>query len=588
MHRRIILRPLFRRGAGSGHMRRCCELAARLREYSDVDIVLIVDNPLAWADELSGFPERVLLMDEESLLNQKENAAEDTLILVDPRQSTEHQIHRFSRHGTPVLLDDDGPGRHLAPFVIDSIPGPRKSLPNLFSTGFLSLPPRTREPNPEGPILVSFGGQDSSCLSDALIDALMNDEGIDPNRISKTLASHERQMADLKSNVQILDASQGLKKHLGRYGLVFCSFGLSALEALACGCAVITVEPSMYHWKLSKRLGLPSLGYARSAKLSPSQRRTLKKLLHHQNYAKAKPLRIITEGREHGDLPELLMTLRLPPPRCLACGLELPPIIERFPRRSYYRCRKCRMVGMYNFDSDDENYGPSYFNQQYRQQYGRSYLEDFDNIKAMAKPRLRLIKHFHKGLTLLDIGCAYGPFLQAAAEEGFRVYGSDISEAAVTYVQSVLGHQALCAPFLDMDQGQFALKRFNVITLWYVIEHFPRLDAVLKKVNQLLETGGILAFSTPNFRGISGLKSRRDFLDKSPKDHYSIWFPRSARKILSLYGFKVRRIRVSGHHPERFIAGLKNTSLLYKIVLALSRIFRMGDTFEVYAVKVSS
>jgi hypothetical protein len=59
--------------------------------------------------------------------------------------------------------------------------------------------------------------------------------------------------------------------------------------------------------------------------------------------------------------------------------------------------------------------------------------------------------------------------------------------------------------------------------------------------------------------------------------------------MLSRYGFRLARIRVTGHHPERFpgLAGRLGRSgrLGRVVVLAASRLARLGDTFEAYAVR---
>jgi hypothetical protein len=47
-------------------------------------------------------------------------------------------------------------------------------------------------------------------------------------------------------------------------------------------------------------------------------------------------------------------------------------------------------------------------------------------------------------------------------------------------------------------------------------------------------------------------------------------------------------VRVTGHHPERFplLGSLaRRSGLVYRVVAAVSRLLRLGDTFEVYAVK---
>jgi predicted TPR repeat methyltransferase len=120
--------------------------------------------------------------------------------------------------------------------------------------------------------------------------------------------------------------------------------------------------------------------------------------------------------------------------------------------------------------------------------------------------------------------------------------------------------------------------------MWYVIEHLARLREVLVKVNLLLKPGGLFAFSTPSAAGISFRKNRGLFLEKSPADHFTLWTARILRKALARFGFRVRKIRVTGHHPERFFPGAGKKPI--SIVLSLfSKVLRLGDTFEVYAVK---
>ncbi|WP_461257156.1 class I SAM-dependent methyltransferase [Treponema sp. R80B11-R83G3] len=130
-----------------------------------------------------------------------------------------------------------------------------------------------------------------------------------------------------------------------------------------------------------------------------------------------------------------------------------------------------------------------------------------------------------------------------------------------------------------------------MITLWYVIEHFTDCLTVLAEIKKLLKPGGILAFSTPSYSGVSGRKSLRKFLENSPADHFTIWAPKMCKKALVLAGFKVKKIVITGFHPERFPLFGKfaksKKSPLYWIFWAVSKIFGLGDTFEVYAQKKS-
>jgi hypothetical protein len=77
------------------------------------------------------------------------------------------------------------------------------------------------------------------------------------------------------------------------------------------------------------------------------------------------------------------------------------------------------------------------------------------------------------------------------------------------------------------------------------------------------------------------------FLERSPADHITIWSPAACKKALALSGFAMKKTVISGHHPERFplfgkFAKTKK-SPLYWALLAISKLAKLGDTFEAYA-----
>lgn len=250
------------------------------------------------------------------------------------------------------------------------------------------------------------------------------------------------------------------------------------------------------------------------------------------------------------------------------------------------------MVYLTAFNLESKTYSKSYFQEEYRRQYGRTYLEDFNHIKQMGMGRVEILRSLglKPGDSVLDAGCAYGPFLAACGDAGLKPAGLDVAEDAVSHVRTSLGFPAVEKSLTDLEwardfPGAGPLK---ALTLWYVIEHFPDLDPVLKVLNRNLAPGGLLAFSTPNLRGITGLFSPQRFYRESPDDHFSLWSPRNCRKILARFGFKVEKIRITGHHPERFPGLGESAGLPLKILGTLSQWFGWGDTFEVYARKVKN
>ena len=245
-------------------------------------------------------------------------------------------------------------------------------------------------------------------------------------------------------------------------------------------------------------------------------------------------------------------------------------------------------------------YNRAYFFEDYEKQYGKTYLDDFESIKSQCVRRMGQVdflyrhtkKHQRNSVTpsVLDIGCAMGPFLSAANDSGWQVFGSDISQDAVDYVQKTLNFPAVCAPFPDGDFAEeLGVEKFDAVTMWYVIEHFQNLDIVLRKVSDLVKPNGIFAFSTPSGSGVSARYNTEKFFHQSPSDHFTIWELNKAESILSKYGFEVCRIVSTGIHPERFpYAARKKVakdSFMMKLLYAYCRIFKLGDTFEIYCRK---
>jgi 2-polyprenyl-3-methyl-5-hydroxy-6-metoxy-1,4-benzoquinol methylase len=277
---------------------------------------------------------------------------------------------------------------------------------------------------------------------------------------------------------------------------------------------------------------------------------------------------------------------------CLGCGRKTLEVVYRDLNRSFTMCRGCGLVNQLYFGDTQVQYSNNYFFEDYKRQYGRTYLEDFDNIKEIGKRRCREIR-IKPGASLLDIGCGYGPFLAAAAESGLEPYGIDVCEEAISFVNNELGIPAAAVPVEDFGADEFGLEGIDVVTMWYVIEHLQDLPEVLSKVNALLPKGGVFAFATPNYNGITRLRFPDRFFRESPLDHYTIWSSRAVRKVMNRYGFKIKKITSPSAHPVRFFRNSEKYERINRflkgavdrMLIFISRKFLLGDTFEIYAEK---
>jgi 2-polyprenyl-3-methyl-5-hydroxy-6-metoxy-1,4-benzoquinol methylase len=576
---RILISPATKEGEGSGHLRRSLALLQALGG----DARLLYEQ--ADGGERDALLAALGLAPGSPRLQRRlgENDAWD-LIVLDRRATPPAEVRRLFERGCIVGLDEGGSRRDCLPYLIDTLPGiDFRHAPNVRSFQLPAYPQARRECQDPviRSVLVSFGGEDPAHLSERLLALLLKGSayGFSEVTVVEGPLFGPRTWPDA---VKVLRRPPRLVDRLSAYDLVFCSYGLTCFEALAAGAAVILLNPTRRHRRLSRRQGLPEIGVKtpRPAKL----RRLL-----------AQPERLSgLPGRAAGldaappgeSLPALLSGLDSPARSgCPLCGGGPSPAVARFPRRTYVRCRGCGLVYLLSFSPKRQDYEGEYFFNEYRRQYGRTYLEDFGAIKQRAAGRLALIGRWigggPKGRRLLDVGCAYGAFQQAAHETGYQTLGVERGRESSRYVREQLGLECLTADF----ETQATPGSFDVVSMWFVIEHFQRLDGVLEKTAALLKPGGIFAFSTPNGSGISARKNRKKFLRSSPQDHYSLWFPSRVRKQLKRFGFRVLATKVTGHHPERFPlpAGLKGKAGPF--LAALSRIFRLGDTFEVYALK---
>ena len=127
-------------------------------------------------------------------------------------------------------------------------------------------------------------------------------------------------------------------------------------------------------------------------------------------------------------------------------------------------------------------------------------------------------------------------------------------------------------------------RSWDVVTLWYVIEHFKELDATLALLSRLVRPGGVLAMSSPNAAGISSRRDPRRFHEASPADHYTLLTPASVRRILTRHGFTIDTFRSTGLHRDRFPAPAR---ALWPLVAPAAGALLLGDTFEIYARRVA-
>lgn len=584
---RLLFVPQLKRAYGFGHLRRVIQLVRDIRLKSQINVVCRIYIP---KDSFDSIVRNLIAKYLDLSVCISDMSGESwSFIITDMYRSSTTFARNMNRMGVVIALDEGGAGKNYYAYLLDTLPRLLNSCSvNEQSTGYLSLPNKVRSQRDARDfprILLSFGGSDQSRLTEVIGNFL--DSYHYPSQYWSVVKGpfFNRTLAwpgvKIMENVDLLEV-------LKDYDIVFTHFGLTAYEALESGCKPILVNPTRYHQRLSIQEGFFSLGVKSITRRSKKWlEKNLKNITSDSFSDSLVTAKHTVERLSLSDRIVYLSQFRVECPICGKNG-EIRKILYRDKSKSYAECALCDIWYLLCFEETNHHYDEIYFNENYRKQYGKSYLEDFFHIKQMALGRLTrsfyyLSQKKNNTVKLLDIGCAYGACLQAGVDMGLDVYGIDISKDAVNYVVHSLGLRAETASF--PEDIPYQEERFHLLTMWYVIEHFTNLDTVMYQVNDYLELGGIFAFSTPKGDGLSARKNLTLFLRLSPIDHYTIFRKKNLKRFLDSYGFELLYVNITGIHVQRKFSKVKENSFLEKILKFIFKIMHWGDTFEIYARK---
>jgi 2-polyprenyl-3-methyl-5-hydroxy-6-metoxy-1,4-benzoquinol methylase len=146
------------------------------------------------------------------------------------------------------------------------------------------------------------------------------------------------------------------------------------------------------------------------------------------------------------------------------------------------------------------------------------------------------------GRRLLDVGAYCGYFLEVARESGFRAEGLELSRWAANHARAQ-GFTVHAEPLQALAGGS---ERYEVLTLWDVVEHLPDPREQLAAARTLLLPGGRLYLSTIDTGSLLArvLGARWPWL----MDMHLVYFDRpTISALLEEAGFRVTGIRTYSH-----------------------------------------
>ncbi|PKL15260.1 MAG: hypothetical protein CVV50_00690 [Spirochaetae bacterium HGW-Spirochaetae-6] len=588
MNSDIIISTYGNNKNGMGHVKRCIWLAKLFKKDFGVSVYLLVNKNEQMEDLIKRekIPFTALLNDADEERFLLENPCK---VLIVDKRDTNQAIYR-QLNSITIALDNFGPDKDYFDYLINPLPYFKDSMSNFQGERFLLFPEEIwnyQKPKilrPIRKILVTFGGSDPRDLSYIIKEVF--------ERIKETFEIaiilgplYEGRLKGqelIPEHIKIIEPQQNLHRYMQAFDLVITSFGITAFEAAIIGTPSFILNPSDYHEKITRASGLFSAGVGSIKKIEKIKDR-LEAFIREPQFP---VLDLPSKGNIQFKMI-LKKILQRPKRKCAICGQSDSLVVGRDGYFNHYFCEKDKVFFRDKNYVAAVSYSSNYFLDDYKKQYGKTYEEDRPNIDKLNNQRLKIIRRLlpvaHRKRNLLEVGSALGFFLKMAQDKGdFAVEGAEISSYAAGYAREKLRLDVKTQNFLKMDIGH---PCYDVLAMWYYIEHNERIEDVLSQIKRALKIGGLLALSTPNAHGVSSRKNRKKYAAKIPADHYYEFSPVGITRLMEQNGFKLRFVRTTGNHPKRWIK--LPFRFLDSLLVLIMRKKKLGDTFEAYFERIS-
>lgn len=226
---------------------------------------------------------------------------------------------------------------------------------------------------------------------------------------------------------------------------------------------------------------------------------------------------------------------------CPVCGKTEQILLTKKDGWNIVQCTTCSlaMVNPRARNVSDIYKQDDYFQDE---KYYYDYAGNKSAYQKGFRTKLKLINKFctRKG-SLLDVGAAYGFFMEEARKFGFDSYGVELSASAAQHASAFgkVFHATLSDACIN--------EMFSVVTFIDSLEHFEEPLDGLRRAWQLLEDDGIVAVMVPNIGSHFARLMGRKWHLLLPEEHLYYFTPKSTRLMLEKANFQVLHIGTGGY-----------------------------------------
>lgn len=220
------------------------------------------------------------------------------------------------------------------------------------------------------------------------------------------------------------------------------------------------------------------------------------------------------------------------------------------------QCHDCKLARINPFPDQNEihtfYYNTFYTNDQKR---FRPWMEKLRGIFGAIRGR-HLRKLYPTPGTLLDYGSGAGHFGKTMSSYGWHVINIDPYSENQSY-------KTACELVDDTVKLKYPDNHFDVVSLWYVIEHLRNPREVIREIYRVLKPGGILLLAQQDFSSMQARIFRSNWLILDPPRHIFQFNPDNLGELARQESFVIHSVTHSSIEmgPYTILQSILNTLL---------------------------
>ena len=203
------------------------------------------------------------------------------------------------------------------------------------------------------------------------------------------------------------------------------------------------------------------------------------------------------------------------------------------------KCNSCSFT-FTNPQPDEKSIGKYYLSSNYISHTGGK-KNITDRIYLLArkwalKKKRNLIENISDGNSILDYGCGTGEFMSEMKKNGWEASGIEPSQIAREKSEKLNQTKV----FIQLEEIEN--KKFDVITLWHVLEHIHDLNRTMEGLTQRMKDSSALIIAVPNLKSYDAEHYKSFWAAYDVPRHLWHFNQENMKQLLKNHGLKIVQV----------------------------------------------